>query len=99
MEQSLLKTPKWLILKPGVCGQKSVTRQVTFNRTKIDGNAKIEKKMRHFEQFSNNVSCYSHFWIKERKSCSAFIIDFEVHLALILRLVTAYLSTFPLVTF
>ena len=35
----------------------SVTRQVSFNRTKIDEkchNSKIQ--MRHFEEFSNNVS-------------------------------------------
>ena len=31
----------------------SVTRQVSFNRTKIGKKAKIQ--MRHFEQFLNNV--------------------------------------------
>ena len=34
----------------------SVTRQVTFNRTKISGKCQNSKiQMRHFEGFSNNV--------------------------------------------
>ena len=34
-------------------------------------------------------------FLEKRKSCSP-IIDFEVHFTLIFKLVTAYLSTFPL---
>ena len=45
----------------------SVTRQVTFNRTKISGKCQnVKTQMRHFELFSNNV-LYHHIKDQQQK--------------------------------
>ena len=46
-------------LETGNLRSNSVTRQVTFNSTKIGGKCQISKtQMQHFEEFSNNVEVF-----------------------------------------
>ena len=61
VDKSWLKMPKMIhfgeFLKTWSLRSNRVTRHVTFNRTKIGGKCQNSKiQMRHFEQFSNNVS-------------------------------------------
>ena len=61
MDKSSLKMPKMLhfdeFLKTWSLQSNSVTRQVSFNRTKIGGKCQnLKIQMRHFEQFSTNVT-------------------------------------------
>ena len=63
--QKFKKMPKMVnfdeFLKSEGCGQNSVTRQVTFNRTKTGRKCQNFKfQMRHFDLFSNivSVSCF-----------------------------------------
>ena len=59
----------------------SVTRQVSFNRTKIGGKCQNSKiQMRHFESFSNNVNLFGHpvlplqLWYPKRLDMSHYSI-------------------------